>query len=443
LNTRTEQGKKRQPVPKSPKRIVLSTFGSLGDLHPFVGIARGLKARGHDVAIATHASYRERVECEGVGFHPVRPDIDNFLEETALMGQIMHMRKGPEFIIRQIFMPHLRDSYDDMSTAAQGADLLVSHAITFATPLIAEKQGIPWISTCLAPTSFFSIYDPPVLAPMPALSLLDFLGPSAQKFLFQIFRHLLRGWTEPVRSLRREIGLPESSRDPLFEGQFSPALTIALFSSVLGSPQPDWPPNTHVAGFPFYDGGRHGGGLEPEISAFLDAGDPPLVFTLGSSAVMNAGKFYTEGMKAAQQLGKRAILLIGRDQRNRPQEPLPPGIGVFEYAPYSEVMPRALAVIHQGGIGTTGQSLRAGRPMLVVPYGFDQPDNARRVVRLGVARTIPLKSYTASTVARELRSLLGESRYATRAAEIGRIVQSEDGVNAACKIIQDHLDALS
>ena len=443
MNTGAERDKKRALVPKSSKRIVLTTFGSLGDLHPFIGIARGLKARGFDAAIATHASYRERVECEDVGFHPIRPDIDNLLGETAAMKQIMNMRTGPEYIIRQIFMPPLRDSYDDLSKAVLGADLLVSHAIAFATPLVAEKQSIPWISTCLAPTSFFSVYDPPVLAPMPALSLLDFLGPTAQRLLFQIFRRLLRSWTEPVRSLRREIGLPESSLDPLFEGQFSPALTIALFSSVLASPQPDWPPNTHVAGFPFYDAGKHASGLAPELSAFLDAGDPPLVFTLGSSAVMNAGNFYTEGVKAARQLGKRAILLIGRDPRNLPQEPLPDGIAVFDYAPYSEVLPRALAVIHQGGIGTTGQALRAGRPMLVVPYGFDQPDNARRVVQLGVARTLPLKSYTASSVVRELGTLLGESQYAVRAAEIGSIIRSEDGVEVACKAIEDHLRVIS
>ncbi|HKN75546.1 MAG TPA: nucleotide disphospho-sugar-binding domain-containing protein, partial [Candidatus Acidoferrum sp.] len=246
-------------------------------------------------------------------------------------------------------------------------------------------------------------------------------------------------WTQPWHELRRELGLSASAHDPMFEGQFSPALTLAMFSPVLASPQPDWPPNTRVTGFSFYDRDNDSGSLVPALSAFLDAGEPPIVFTLGSSAVMNAGSFYTDSMEAARRLGRRAVLLIGRDPRNRPFGPLPDGMTVLDYAPFSELLPRAAAVVHQGGVGTTGQALRAGRPMLVTPYGFDQLDNAERVVRLGVARAIPRRTYTARRAAAELAVLLNQPRYAARAGEVGQTVQSEDGVRAACEVIEKHL----
>ena len=147
----------------------------------------------------------------------------------------------------------------------------------------------------------------------------------------------------------------------MFGELVSPELVLATFSSVMAAPQPDWPPQTVQTGFPFYEGESGNAGLDPALSAFLDAGDPPLVFTLGSSAVMDAGGFYAESAEAARHLGRRALLLVGRDPRNRPAK-LPAGVVAFEYAPYSQVFPRAAAIIHQGGIGTTAQALRAGRP---------------------------------------------------------------------------------
>jgi UDP:flavonoid glycosyltransferase YjiC (YdhE family) len=421
------------------KRIVLATFGSLGDLHPFIALALELKARGHVPRIATQASFREKVEAEGIGFHPIRPDPSAYGDEAALMKQVMDRRRGPEFVVR-IFMQFLRATYDDLTAAAQGTDVLVTHPLTYAGPLVAQQQGLVWVSTALAPMAFFSVYDPPVLAPAPAVSRLRPLGPRIFGPTFRMLKRHVRSWTKPVHDLRREVGLPPSPLDPMFEGQFSPSLTLALFSPVLAAPQPDWPPNTRVTGFPFYDRERAGLGLDPALSAFLDAGSPPIVFTLGSSAVTDAGRFYTESAKAAQRLGRRAVLLIGRDPRNRPAQPLPDGVAAFEYAPYSELLPRAVAVVHQGGIGTTGQALRAGRPMLVVPYAFDQPDNAERLSRLGVGCTISRRTYTERRAARVLAALLHDPRYAARATEVARAVRAEDGASSACNAIEDLLE---
>jgi UDP:flavonoid glycosyltransferase YjiC (YdhE family) len=228
-------------------------------------------------------------------------------------------------------------------------------------------------------------------------------------------------------------------RDPIFDGQHSPDLVLAMFSELVAKPQPDWPPNTRVTGFAFYDRLDKAAGLAPELARFLDAGPAPIVFTLGSSAVMDAGDFYQQSAAAAAELGQRAILLIGRDPRNAPLQPLPDGVLAAEYAPFSELFWRASAIVHQGGVGTTAQALRAGRPMLFVPFAHDQPDNAARVIRLGVARQIDRQQYRAKKVAAELRKLLEEPGYAAKARDVGRRIQSEDGVSAACDAIEQRL----
>ncbi|HEX9867174.1 MAG TPA: nucleotide disphospho-sugar-binding domain-containing protein, partial [Candidatus Tectomicrobia bacterium] len=149
--------------------------------------------------------------------------------------------------------------------------------------------------------------------------------------------------------------------------------------------------------------------------------------------------FYQESVETARRLGCRAVLLVGADPQNQPPEPLPPGVLAVPYAPHGDLFPRALAIIHQGGIGTTGQALRAGRPMLVVPHAFDQPDNAVRVTNLGVARTLLPKHYTATRAVEQVRALLEDPHYAYRAAEVGGMVRGEDGVERACDALEAYL----
>jgi rhamnosyltransferase subunit B len=306
---------------------------------------------------------------------------------------------------------------------------------------VAEKKGIPWASTMLHPIGFLSAYDPPVLPPAPYLAKLRFLGPTFHRLLFGVGKWSIRSWCEPWHRLRAEVGLPPSTENPLFEGQHAPSLVLAMFSKVFAAKQPDWPNQTAVTGFPFYDQDGEAG-MSPELLRFLDAGPAPIVFTLGSSAVLDAGMFYEHSAAAAKLLGRRAVLLVGKDPRNRPPS-IPDGVVAFDYAPFSEIFSRAAAIVHQGGVGTTAQAMRSGRPMLVMPYAHDQPDNADRLVRLGIARTISRHWYTPERAAAELKELLENPAYSRRAEEVGQQVQREDGVGAACAGLESLLIASS
>ena len=420
-----------------PRRVVITCWGSYGDVYPYVGLAKALIALGHRVLVAAPAYYRPTVEQEEIEFAAVVPDVDP--NDRATIARIMHPAKGTEAILRGLLMPALSRTYEELRGACTGADLVVSHPITFAAPVVAETQGLPWVSTLLAPLSFFSTTDLPVFPPAPWLVHLRWLGPWFGRMFVSLAHRATQAWMEPVYRLRLEHGLPPGLH-PLFEGQFSPAMTLALFSRVLAKPQRDWPPSVQLTGFVFYNGP---GLLDPALESFLASGQPPVVFTLGTSAVGAAGAFYQESVKAIADLGMRAVLLTGGFPENQPTGRLPPGVLLVDRAPHHLLFPYAGAVVHQGGIGTTAQALRAARPMLVVPHGHDQPDNAFRVTNLGVARTVFPQQYRAPRVARELGQLLHVGRYQARSAAIAAVVREEAGADGAAAAIDRLLDGRS
>jgi rhamnosyltransferase subunit B len=417
-------------------RIVLSNIGTFGDINPLIAIALELKRRGHTPVMALPAVYAPKIVPLGLEFHPLRPDIDP--TNTMLVQMVYDVNKGTETGLRKFLFPVLRETYADLLDAATRparADLLLLGELNYAGPLVAEKTGIPWASYVLAPFSFFSAFDPPVLPPYPKLARADKVIPGMGRGIKRLARFVTRKWPEPIYELRRELGLPMGA-NPIFDAKHSPNLVLALFSPVLGVEQKDWPANVLISGFCFYDADAGNAALPPHLEKFVAAGEPPVVFTLGSAAVLAAGDFYEQSARAAMRLGIRAVLLIGADPRNRPQQSLPDSICLAEYAPYSALFPRAKLVVHQGGVGTTAQCLRAGRPMLIMPYSHDQPDNARRMKRLGVARAIQRASYKPWRVARAIRAMLAEPEYEQQAQNAAREIAQEDGVNTGCDALE-------
>ena len=418
-------------------RIVLSNIGTLGDINPLIALALELKRRGHVPVMALPPVYRPRIEPLGLIFHAVRPDIDP--KNSVLAEMVYDVKHGTEHGLRDFLFPSLRDTFNDLMAAAtqpERADVLLLGELNYAGPIVAEVTGIPWASYVLAPLSFFSAFDPPVLPPYPRLARADKVA-GMGRVIKRVARFTTRKWPEPIYELRRELGL-ERGPNPLFDAKHSPNLVLALFSRVLGVEQKDWPANTLITGFCFYDADAGNVALPPHLEKFVGHGTQPIVFTLGSAAVYAAGDFYEVSAKVAQRLGKRAVLLIGSDPQNKPKQKLPHSICVAEYAPYSALFSRSALVVHQGGVGTTAQCLRAGKPMLIMPYSHDQPDNARRMRRLSVSRTIQKKDYHPGRVAKKLAAMLLDPAIAQRSHAVAKQIRSEDGVKTAC----DALEAL-
>ena len=417
-------------------RIVLSSFGTLGDIHPLIALARELARRGHVPVLAVPEIFRAKIVSLGLEFASVGPILDP--EDNQLIAMLMDIRKGTERTLRDILFPAIRQSYLELLAAVRdkgGADLLLAGELVYQAPIVAEVTGIPWASFVLAPLSFFSRYDAPVLPPYPMLARLQPALPGMGRVIARFARWVTRSWPEPIYQLRAELGLGRGP-DPIFEAKHSPYLVLAMFSPLLGEPQPDWPAATKVTGFVFYDGDAGHQALPSAVEGFLQQGPPPVVFTLGSAAVLDAGDFYQQSAAAAASIGQRAVLLVGSDPRNIPAC-TSPNVCVAQYASYSQLFPRASVIVHQGGVGTTAQALMSGKPMLVMPYSHDQPDNARRVRRLGVARVIRRRRYTAELAAQRITLLLENARLRRRAAKIGEQLRREDGLEAACDALEE------
>ena len=412
---------------------MITTIGSLGDLHPCLALGLELRRRGHRVTIASTEYYRGKVEELGIEFHPIRPNWDPTDQE--LIRQCENLRRGPEILYRKLVLPELRATYDDLISVAAGADLVIAGELVYATPLVAEKLSLRWVSGILSPFSFFSSYDPSVLVNAPNLIHLRKLGWRAYRAGLNLGRLATWHWSNPVRRLRRELGL-RTDCDPVFRDKFSPDLVLALFSHWLAQPQPDWPRQTIQPGFVYFDRQKAEGNPSRELIAFLAAGDAPIVFTQGSIAVHHPGDFYEVSIEAAKRLGRRAVLVGAKTVAERCSSQ----VLMLPYAPYSQIFPHAVVNVHQGGSGTTGQALRAGRPMLVVPYGWDQPDNAARIERLGTGLHLPRTNYSLENATKALNRLLCEPQFGKRATTIGAEMEEENGQTLACNAIETLLN---
>lgn len=419
------------------QRIVITTVGSLGDLHPYIAIARGLQTRGYEVVFATSKCYQNKIEQLGMEFRAIHPNSD-WVNDPEVMRRRSNLRMGFIRVGREWLIPELRESYEEILAATEGADLLVSMLANYSARLVAEKTDIPWASVVHIPLGFFSTYDVPIIPLAPVLSKkLRCLGPGFWKPLFWLGKRASRFMVKPWYRLRADIGLPPTKEGNPLVDSHSPQLVLAPFSKLLADKQPDWPLQTIITGFPFFD--TNGDSKLPKsLARFLEDGPPPIIFTLGSAVSMNAGAFYEHSATAAKLLEYRAVLILGKNAKKLPVS-LPHGIIAVDYAPFSELFPRAAAIVHHGGIGTTGLAMRSGRPMLVIPHAWDQPDNAERATRLGIARTISQHRYTPNRAMTELRCLLENPEYTQRARKVQEQLKNEDGVKKACDALEQLL----
>ena len=234
-----------------------------------------------------------------------------------------------------------------------------------------------------------------------------------------------------TNAVRAELGLPPVRR-LLDQWWHSPERIIGLFPPWFAPPQPDWPPQLRLTGFPLFDE-RGLTEVPPEVMAFLDQG-PPLIFTAGS-AMRQGQAFFAAAADTCRLLGRRGLLLTRYPEQLPPT--LPDGVRHCAYIPFSQVLPRAAALVHHGGIGTTAQALAAGIPQLVMPMSYDQPDNAARVERLGVGLSIAPRRFKPPAVARRLEELLSSPTVPARCSEVALKFQGADPIDDACRLIEE------
>ena len=319
-----------------------------------------------------------------------------------------------------------------LDEVVEGAELVLHGVLALFAPIVAERRGIPWAPLFLSPISLWSAYDPPVLAPFPFLGRdLRFLGHNFHRPALRLLSQLSSDWVAPVRDIRKRFNLPDRGH-PLLQGQFSPHLNLIMFSKCFAPAQRDWPAKSVQCGFPLTEITT----LDDDLTAFLNAGAPPVVFALGSTSVHGASPPYRIFAEATARRGVRAVIVVGEEHLSDWREISGSDVRVVGHADYAALFPRADLVVHQGGIGTTAECMRAGRPMIVLPQCNDQFDNAEHASRLGVAEVLPFEKLTADRLIGRMDRIERFNCTRHQAAALGKLIAAENGLGVAVEAIE-------
>jgi rhamnosyltransferase subunit B len=409
-------------------QFLLTAIGSYGDVHPTVGLGAALASRGHGVKLVTNPYFEDIVAGAGLELVPLGTR-EEYIELTQ-HPDLWHPIRGPKLVLKVIGDEAVQPLFDlAMQQFVPDETVYCAHALDLGGRVAAEKLAAPLVSVDLAPGIIWSMYDSPRLKG-------TLTGPRVPKWIKRaqfwmsdtvFVRPLMRG----LNRLRRDLGMRPVKR--VF-GQWlhDNDMTLGLFPDWFGPPQPDWPPNTHTVGFPLWDA-HDGMELSNEVREFLAAGTPPIAFSPGS-ANREAHQFFEAAVDACQRLGRRGVLLTKYDHQLPPQ--LPDSVGHFGFVPLSRLLPHTAALVHHGGIGTCAQGMASGVPQLVRPLSFDQFDNSRRLIRLGVAEEISVRAFHGPAIAAALNRLLDSSSVADSCDEYAKRCNGRAARAAACDALE-------
>ena len=409
----------------------MCTVGSLGDLFPVLALARALEERGQAVKLALEAEDTARATAMGlnaISFGPSRKQLTQEIGLTeAQIAQLVF--RDPFALVNRLILPALAKYVEELEPWANEARAICGTFLSMAAPLAAERQGVPYIPLLLQPTLMRSCLAPPrvrgISPPMRPTQegtwthRLNRLWDGTIDTILRL-RHNRR-----INAVRRELSLPPTRCVPLFEHHVAPELELALWDQNFAAKPSDARPSIQICGFPPPVTEQ---ALPADMLDFLNAGEAPLVVTLGSAAHSLGGRgFWNQAVRLARHLGLRSVLLAG-DQRT------PQGDDIFttDFAPHTPLFRRAAAIVHHGGIGTTAAALRSGAPQLIYPIGADQPDNADRIERLGLGARVRGRMDGRRTI-RALEQAIAQNR-AKRQAGFAM-----NGAQEGARLLLDHL----
>ena len=388
-------------------RPVILTIGTRGDVQPFIALALGLRAAGHQPLLVAPEPFRVLVTSFGVEFAA-------FPGDPAALIQRLVDRGGGLMAIPQMIdfaMPVARHVMRAAIETTRDADIiLASFLIAVGGYQAARQHRVPFLSAQLFPA-----FTPTSAFAMPGL-------PSGA-LVFNRLTHQISTmlfWTLSLAAyqmLKRQA--PELPRR--LENPFGRSLrTIYGFSpQVVPSPL-----DTHPTWMP-----------PAELQDFLAAGEPPLYIGFGSMRTVEAERIYSIVIDALTRLNQRAILM--GEWKKVGGSRLPAHILRMEAAPHDWLFERVAAVVHHGGAGTTAAGLRAGRPSLIIPFTADQPFWGQRILAAGVGpRPIPVKRLTAQSLLAAIETMREDTAMRMRAADLGTALRAEDGIGNAVRVIE-------
>ena len=428
-------------------RIASIAFGSRGDVQPALALGMALQKQGHQVRMVVGSDFPEQARACGLEATPAALDFQEMLD-SALGREMFESGNGATLLtfvrtMRRIFELHGPALMEGVYRACTeiGAEAVIgSYTSDIYAMAVAEKLGIPYISTTLQPAP---------LATRSGAAALSALLPNRQSLLNLAFHKAMvepfvwRIMKYPVNRFRRDVlGLPAWHNGDLQRMMRRTPILTGYSRHLVPQPS-DWPDTVHTTGFWMLE---HDFGFTApdDLLKFLDDGEPPVFISFGSTTKRDSPALTRLLIDAVAASGRRAVIQSGwANVGESGGSAIPDNIHhLTSYVPYSDLFSRVSAVVHHSGAGTTSWVLRAGIPSVGIPHAGDQPFWAGRVAALGAGpRPIPAAKLTADGLARAIRQATGEPAMRERAAALGAKIRAEDGVGTAVALIEKHLSA--
>lgn len=409
-------------------KITILTYGSRGDVQPFISLSLGLMAAGHSVKLAAPGRFKDLVESYGIQFVLLAGEPEDLSRRFNDAGNnFIKMIGGMMDYVTQIAVDVLHQT----EAACEAADLIIHtflHAVGAHT--YAREMGIPDIHI-----QTFPMFTP--TGDYPNVTLPDLKSPFLNRQT-HVMSSKMTWWGSRIgfEQVRRRAGLPKRKLYwPFDEEPAHPRTPIlCAWSPSLLPPSSDWPPAVHITGWYFFASNRL---YSPssELKMFLEAGEPPVCVSFGSMVNRDAEKVDRIVRESLAQTGNRGILLSGWSQvKHKSSE----NILCLDAVPHDWLLPRCRMIVHHGGAGTTSAGLQAGIPNIVVPFTVDQPFWGRRVHAIGAGPSpIPVKKLTMGNLTRAILEAETDA-CRKRAVEIGQKIRSEEGVECAVWLIEKY-----
>ena len=415
-------------------KITVNTFGTRGDVQPYIALSKELQEVGHTVRIVTHQIFESFVKEHGLAFFPLQLDPRQVLISQALSelgNNTIRINRWME----ENFKPALQDIFRVTLQANQDAELILNSGLSFAGWHVAEKLGTPAIATYLWPVTP-SRYLPATSGKIPPdwLPFRGIINYLSAKLSNQLFFNLL---LSSVNQCRKDIlGLRPMKRREywrLDSARSSTALIYGYSPVVIPKP-PDWSNNQQISGYWFLDTEE---GYRPDkiLMDFLAEGSSPVYIGFGSMVDHEKEEISQIVIDALRETNQRGILLGGWSALG--SDNLPDSILNIDTIPHDWLFPQMAAVVHHGGAGTTAAGMRAGVPSVVVPSFGDQFFWGWRVQKLGVGpKPIPRNKLTVTKLVQAIQQAVNDDAIKSKATQVGQQIRAENGVESAVRMIE-------
>ena len=408
-------------------KIVLSTWGSTGDIQPFIALSERLVKAGYEVRVCTSEIYRDKFAKRGVDFYAVGVPFDQDRLDRAMDAiiQVKNPLKSSIFIAKEGILYKAEKWYRDCFEGMAGHDLAICHSADIPGQEAAIKHNLPWITVSYCPGFFKTAYQAP--APLPNF------GAPVNILLWKLVEWLMRKQVDPLFNdfitaigghKRKLIGL---------EGMYSPELNLIAASPNISKPPPDLPDRHKFTGVWFLEEPDYE--APPALQEFLNQGSPPVIVSFGSMGGTKSVETTKILVEAIQRAGQRAIIQSGWGKLGldkTPQKTLFVG-----YVPHDFLFCQGACVIHHGGAGTTAAACRAGVPSVIIPHLGDQWYWGNTLYKYGIApKPLHRQDMTAKRLVKCIGTVSASASMADKAKVLGQQVGEEDGLNTAVKLIE-------